>query len=71
MRDQLIGISRLRVAAKVFWRTDDNHRDVRADWHCDHVLCDLFAQANAGIEVIGDNIRETVVDNDLYRNVAV
>jgi hypothetical protein len=55
--DQVLGL--------LGWRSDDGDAYVGADTHRDHVFRHLFAGAHAGVETLGDDVGEAVVEEDL------
>ena len=46
-------------------RCDHRHAHLRPDAHGDHVLRDLFAHPDSGIEAVGNDIGQAIVDDDL------
>ena len=46
-------------------RSDDGDAYVGADTHRDHVFRHLFAGAHAGVETLGDDVGEAVIEEDL------
>ena len=56
---------------EVGWRAHDGHAHVRPDPNGYHVLREGLAEAHAGIEPLGDNIDEAVVDADLHVQIRI
>ncbi len=56
---------------EIGWRTDDGHAQVRPDAHRDHVLGDLLAAPYAGVEALGDDVGQAIVDHDLDLDVGI
>ena len=52
-------------------RADDRRAHVRPDAHGDHVLRHHLAGANAGVEALGDDVGQAVVDHDLHLDVRI
>ena len=65
------GCFRPRVRLEIRWRPDDGHAHVGSDAHGNHVFGDLFAESNARVIVLGNDIRQAVVDDDFQFDVGV
>ena len=68
---QILGCPRQALPLEVAWRRHDRHPEVRAHAHSDHVLRDLFTQPDSGVEVLRNNVAETVVEGQLDPDVGV
>jgi hypothetical protein len=56
---------------QIIWCGDDNHAHVRPDWHRDHILVHDLADPHACVVLLGDDIREAIVNDDLDLDVRV
>ena len=63
--DQVPRLLRLGSILEIRRRADNRHAVVGADAHGDHVLRNLLAAPNAGVEALSDDIRQAIVDDDL------
>ena len=61
----------LGVSCEIAGCADHRHAKIRPDAHRDHVLCHLFAEANAGVVTLRDDVGETVVDVHLHLDVGI
>ena len=68
-------ISSCGVFGAAAWRNrrapHHGHAHVRPDAHRDHVLGHLLAAAHAGVEALGDDVGQAVVDDDLDLDVGI
>ena len=62
---------RLWAAFKERWRSDDDHADIRADRHGDHVLVHDVTRAHACIAALGHDIDKAVIDGDFNGNAGI
>ncbi len=69
--DQVLRPLRLRPLAEIGWRPHDRHAHVGPDAHGDHVLRHLLAAADAGVETLGDDVRQPGIVDDLDFDVRV
>ncbi len=60
-----------RVATEIVRRTDDDHPLVGADANGDHSLRHDLAKTDARVEALGDDVGETVVDDELDLDVGI
>ena len=65
MAGQILRCLRQQFAGEIARGGDNGHTDVRADAHRNHVFGDLLAGPYTCIKVLGDNISQTVIDDDL------
>jgi hypothetical protein len=65
MRGQVLRAFRPRPFREIGWRADDRHAHVRPDAHCDHILGDLVARADARVVTFGNDVSQAVVDDQL------
>ena len=68
---QILWCARHALSLEVARRRHDRHPKVRPHPHCDHVLGDLFTQSDTGVEVLRNNIAETVIQGQLDPDVRV
>ena len=71
MLGQVLRRPRRRAAREIGGRADHRHAQVRPDAHGDHVLGDLLAEPHAGVEALGDDVGQAVVDDELDRDVGI
>ena len=71
MRGQVLRFFRPRPFFEVGRRPDHGKAHVGTDAHGDHVLCDLLAEPNAGVVTLGDDIGQSVIDDDLDLDVRI
>jgi hypothetical protein len=71
MGGQVLRRLRLRVAGEIGRGTDDRHAEVRPDAHGDHVPGDLLPEPHAGVEALGDDVGEAIVDRDLHLHLRI
>ena len=71
VRRKILRRLRPRSLCKIGRRANNRHAHVRSDAHRDHVFCNLFAEADAGVITLCDDVCQAVVDNDLDVNVGV
>ena len=69
--DQILRRLRRRPLLEIRGRADDRHAHVRPDPHRDHVFGHLLATAHAGVVLLGHDVREAIVDDDLDFDVRV
>jgi hypothetical protein len=62
---------RRRALGKVEWRADHRHPQFRPDRDRDHIPGYLLAHANAGVEALGHDVGQAVVDDDLDLDVGI
>ena len=68
---QVLRRVRLRVGCKIGGRSDHRHAQIRPDAQRDHILGDLLAEANAGIEPFGDDVGQAGIDRQFDMDVRV
>ena len=62
------GLAALR---EISWRASDDERQFVANAHRNHVAFDPFADSNAGIETLGDDVGERLVEGQVQRNFGI
>ena len=63
--DQVLRPLRFRRVPQVGRCSDDSHAHVRPDAQGDHVLSHPFADSDAGVETLGDDVGQAIIDGDL------
>ena len=56
---------------EISFRSDHGKSNIGTNPHGHHILGDLFAQANAGVEALGGNINEPALHIDLDLDIAI
>jgi len=69
--DQVLRLLRLGPLAEIPRSPDNRHAHVRPDAHGDHILRQLLTGPHAGVETLGDDIDQAVVDDDLDLDVRI
>ena len=62
---EIARMNRLRARIKIFGRTDDTEAQFRPDANRNHVLRQLFAQADTRVKPVLDDVDEAVGGDDL------
>ena len=67
-----VGSDRRRPRLReISWRASDDERQFVANAHRNHVAFDPFADSNAGIETLGDDVGERLVEGQVQRNFGI
>ena len=56
------GVLGLPRCVEISWRTGDDERQFVGNAHRNHVAFNLLAEANAGIETLGDDVGQRVAE---------
>ena len=60
-----------RARLEIVRRFDNRLPHLRPDAHRDHILLDVFADSNAGIETLANDVRQSLVSHKLHLDVGV
>ena len=71
MLRQVMGHARRLVAREIGRRRHHGRHDIGADANGDHVLVHEFAEADAGVVTLGDDVDERIVDGHLDDDVVM
>ena len=71
VRREILRLLRCWLALEIGRRADHGHAEIRPDAHRHHVLCHLFAEADAGVVALRDDVGEAVIDGELHLDIGV
>src|SRR6218665_3713387 len=71
MMDEIARMLRHRMACEISRRADHGAAPLRTGADCDHVLFQMFTEAQARIEPLGNDILEAIIRVDVERDIRI